>query len=365
MAEIVVVTWDGGGNVPPALAIAAELAAGGHGIRLLGHRSQRSALEATGHEVVEPRHARTFSAADAYSARSMLAAFGDRGLGRDLLEQLERRPADVVVVDALMFGVLDVARGAGIRYLVLEHFYDAYYRRVLSGPVGLVMRATGRRPNRALEAASARIVTSLAALDPVRTAAHLHQVGPVVTWRPRVQGDDPMVLVSLSTFGFPRMKQTLQSVLDGCAGVPARVVVTTGPRVDPASLRVPSGVEVHRYVPHADLMPRASVVVGHGGHGTTMQALAHDLPVLVLPMDPKTDQPLVGRSLERAGAGRMLPRSSDPATIGDAVRALLADGPHRAAAARLGAQVRSSAGAAGAAAAVEAALTAQPRLWRT
>ena len=26
MAEIVVVTWDGGGNVPPAFAIAAELA---------------------------------------------------------------------------------------------------------------------------------------------------------------------------------------------------------------------------------------------------------------------------------------------------------------------------------------------------
>ena len=48
MAEIVVVTWDGGGNVPPALAIAAELAARGHGIRVLGHRSQRDAIEAAG-----------------------------------------------------------------------------------------------------------------------------------------------------------------------------------------------------------------------------------------------------------------------------------------------------------------------------
>ena len=48
MAEIVVVTWDGGGNVPPAFAIAAELAARGHGIRVLGHRSQREAIEAAG-----------------------------------------------------------------------------------------------------------------------------------------------------------------------------------------------------------------------------------------------------------------------------------------------------------------------------
>ena len=50
-------------------------------------------------------------------------------------------------------------------------------------------------------------------------------------------------------------------------------------------------------------MARSTLLVGHGGHGTTMQALAHDLPVLVLPMDDKTDQPLVGRSIERAGAG--------------------------------------------------------------
>jgi len=31
-------------------------------------------------------------------------------------------------------------------------------------------------------------------------------------------------------------------------------------------------------------MPEVSLVVGHGGHGTTMQALAHDLPVLLMPM---------------------------------------------------------------------------------
>ena len=48
-AEILFVTWDGGGNVPPALGIAAELAARGHRTRFLGHRSQESALRAAGH----------------------------------------------------------------------------------------------------------------------------------------------------------------------------------------------------------------------------------------------------------------------------------------------------------------------------
>ena len=108
------------------------------------------------------------------------------------------------------------------------------------------------------------------------------------------------------------MSERLQDALDACAGLTARVVVTTGPHVDPASLRVPAGVEVHRFVPHDELMPRASVVVGHGGHGTTMRALAHDAPVVVLPMDPRSDHLMVGRSLERAGAGRVVPPRGGP-----------------------------------------------------
>ena len=37
MTEILIITWDGGGNVPPALLIGAELRRRGHGVRMLGH----------------------------------------------------------------------------------------------------------------------------------------------------------------------------------------------------------------------------------------------------------------------------------------------------------------------------------------
>ena len=73
-------------------------------------------------------------------------------------------------------------------------------------------------------------------------------------------------------------------------------------------------------------------------------------------MDPRSDHLMVGRSLERAGAGRVVPTGGGPQAVAAAVGALLADGPHRATAARLGALVRSSAGAAGAADALEAAV---------
>lgn len=357
MAEIVLVTWDGGGNVPPAFAIAAELAARGHGIRVLGHRSQRSAIEAAGHEAVAVRETRDFVVGDTHPAREMIATFSDRGTGRDLVAELARRPADLVVVDALTFGALDAARSSGTRYAVLEHFLDGYYQSLLRGPLGLVLRAQGLRPGRSLRAAAVRVVTSLPELDRVRPGGTVRQVGPLVTWKPRVSGE-PTVLVSLSTFGYPAMRERLQDAIDACDGLSARVVVTTGPHVDPASLRARSGVELHRYVPHDELMPRATVVVGHGGHGTAMRALAHDAPVVVLPLDPRSDHRLVGRTLERVDAGRLVPPSGGPDAIATALGALLADGPHRAAAARLGSAVRSSDGAAGAADALEAALCA-------
>jgi UDP:flavonoid glycosyltransferase YjiC (YdhE family) len=188
-------------------------------------------------------------------------------------------------------------------------------------------------------------------------------VGPIVTWKPREPGD-PTVLVSLSTFGYAGMGKRLQDAIDGCAGLPARIVVTTGPHVDPASLRVPTGVEVHRYVPHDQLMPRASVVLGHGGHGTAMRALAHDAAVVVMPLDAKADHRLVGRSIERCGAGRLVAAKARPQTIGAAVGALLRDGPHRAVAARLGASVRSAPGAAAGADALEAVLSGAAALAR-
>jgi hypothetical protein len=40
MSEILFVTWDGGGNVPPATGIATELAARGHAVRFLGHQGK-------------------------------------------------------------------------------------------------------------------------------------------------------------------------------------------------------------------------------------------------------------------------------------------------------------------------------------
>jgi UDP:flavonoid glycosyltransferase YjiC (YdhE family) len=360
MSDVLFVTWDGGGNVPPALAVARELGARGHTVRFLGHATQEAAVTAAGFEFERPRHARDFTGLRPHSPLAMIAAFTDPGMGRDLVEAARRRPADLVVVDCLMFGAMHAAREAGLRYAVLEHLYDGYYRRgCLGGPLGLSVRLRGLRPRQALDAAGARILTSLPELDPQPAPPpNLRQVGPVVSWAPTRHAGVDTVLVSLSTFGFARMTAALQRIVDATRGLDAHVVVTTGPAVPPEEIRAPGHVEVHRFVPHVDLMPGAALVVGHGGHGTTMQALAHDLPLVVMPMDRLTDQPVVGRSLAGAGAARVV-RKGDPAqALAPVIAEMLGDGPHRDAAARLGAAIRARPGASLAADVIEQLLGA-------
>jgi UDP:flavonoid glycosyltransferase YjiC (YdhE family) len=347
MADILFVTWDGGGNVPPALGIAHELQARGHTVRFLGHEAQLERLTEAGVEVVRSRHARDFDNRRDYSPLAMMATFGDRGMGRDLLEAVATRPADLVVVDGLAFGAMRAAADAGLHFAVLEHMYDHVYRRgILGGPMGLNLRLRRLRPRQALDQAAARLLATIPSLDPLAAPpANLRRIGPVVAFSVRPPPPRPMILVSLSTFAFPRMRECLQTVLLATRGLGADVVATTGPAIDPSELDVPRGVEVQRYVPHAELMPRATIVVGHGGHGTTMQALAHDLPLLVMPMDRLTDQPEVARTLEEAGAGLVASSRATADQLTPSIARLLAEGAHREAAARLGAEVRSLPGA--------------------
>jgi UDP:flavonoid glycosyltransferase YjiC (YdhE family) len=360
MAEILFVTWDGGGNVPPALGIAAELQRRGHGVRFLGHPTQRDAIAASGFDFDPFATAKPFSSVETNSPPRMMALFSDKAIGRDTLAEAARRTTDVVVVDCLMIGALRACADAGLTYVTLEHLFDGYLRGAwLKGPMGLAAKAKGLQPRASWDSASLTVVASLGELDPGHARAHTSTTvwtGPVLAEpAPHDLGShEPAVLVSLSTYNYAGMAASLQSILDATAGLDARVVVTTGPVVDPSELRPAANHEVHRFVAHDELMPAMSLVVGHGGHSTTMRALAHDLPLVVMPMHPLLDQPVVGRQVEAAGAGRTVKKGASADELRPVIEELLADGPHRTAAARLGAEIRALRGPANAAERIEA-----------
>lgn len=367
MGRILFATWDGGGNVPPATTIAGELRRRGHEVRFIGHETQRSHLTGMGFAFSAYDGARPFSAVEPTSVPRQVALFSDRAMGLAVNAHLEQEPADLVVVDALLLGVLAELAENGRRYATLVHLFDGYLRGGwVRGPIGLVARLRGIRPHRLWDTAELEVVTTLPELDPGAHGTLPERrkfTGPALTHVPQQQDlsrREPAVLVSLSTYSFPKMTECLQRIMDATADLGIRVVVTTGPVIDPAALRPGPRHEVHRFVPHDELMSQVSLVVGHGGHGTTVRALAHDLPLVVVPMHPLLDQPMVGRSVAAAGAGRVVPKRASAAEIRRAVESLLGDGPHRTAAARLGARIRASQGAGGAADLLEGLFSATP-----
>jgi UDP:flavonoid glycosyltransferase YjiC (YdhE family) len=354
MARILFVTWDGGGNVPPLLGIAAELTRRGHTTRVIGHPAQEPVVRAAGLDFVGYPTARAFTSQRNNPPWTLAATWGGRDLGRDVVAAAGDLAADLVVVDCLLPGAMEALHAAGQRYVVVEHLFHGFMPKMVKGPIGGLIRLRGVRWAEALANAEARLVASLPSLDTVADLpANAVHTGPVVTAAPATPSE-PTILVSLSTYAYSGLRATMQRVLDACADLPVKVVVTTGPAVDPTDLTVPGNAEVHRWIPHAELMPTVSMVVGHGGHSTTMLALAHDLPLLILPMHPLVDQPMVGAAVEAAGAGRRMSKKDAPSKLRPVITELLGDGPHRAAAARLGEEARSMAGAATAASRIEA-----------
>ncbi|GHG56762.1 hypothetical protein GCM10012320_29400 [Sinomonas cellulolyticus] len=333
MATFLFVTWDGGGNKVPAVALAEELALRGHTVRVIGDAAQAADFRAPGLRFASFSTSRTFPSGP--TPLFMVRIASDPTMQRDVLADLTAHPADVVVVDVALFGVMDALRRAGREYVVLEHTLDGVLRRVLPS-LDAVLRLRGLRVMRLLNAGRPVLAPTIPELD--RGHGEVVHVGPMVTAvpaRPAV----PTVVLSLSTARYPALVPTWQRVLDAVDGLPARVVATLG-GLAAGSLRVPSGVEVHGWRPHTELLPEASVVVSHGGHGTAVAALAHGVPLLVLPLDWATDQRWVGAAVQRAGVGRRISRKASPERIRAAIEALLTAGPHREAAARMGERAR-------------------------
>jgi UDP:flavonoid glycosyltransferase YjiC (YdhE family) len=106
---------------------------------------------------------------------------------------------------------------------------------------------------------------------------------------------------------------------------------------------------LHRDLPHLEVLPTCSAVIGHGGHSTTMRALMHGVPMVIIPCDTRIDQPLVAKAVARAGAGIALAKRAKPEQIRDAVERVLREPSYRAAATALGERLRAENGPAAAA----------------
>ena len=157
--------------------------------------------------------------------------------------------------------------------------------------------------------------------DPGKRAELRHRLG---------YGDDEVVcVVSVggSGVGGHLLRRVVASYDEARGQVPGlRMVVVAGPRIDPDSLDVPRGVEVHGFLPDLDLHHAAcDVAVVQGGLSTTMELTAAGRPFLYFPLGHHFEQQVhVRHRLERHRAGRAMDyRQADPGLIADELAAAL------------------------------------------
>jgi len=189
------------------------------------------------------------------------------------------------------------------------------------------------------------IEVSPPALEPLAVpAGESVRLRPVpLPLRPQELSHPPVVYVTLGTF-FGGNSGVFRTVLEALEEEDLEIVVTVGANNDPDVLGpVRGNVRVERYVPQAELLPRCSVVVHHGGSGTMFGALAHGLPQVVLPQG--ADNFVNGALIERCGAGLpILPGSMGPAEVRRCVRAMLDDPSFSGNAKNIGVELASMAG---------------------
>jgi len=123
MSRIVFVTWNGGGNLLPALGIARELDRRGHSVAFLGQETQRNEIEAaglafTGYQYQADQVGVPQTAADRLPML-VLGTWLNTSLADDLAAMLAREPADGVVIDCMLAGVLARSGEYGVPAAVL------------------------------------------------------------------------------------------------------------------------------------------------------------------------------------------------------------------------------------------------------
>jgi MGT family glycosyltransferase len=423
--KILVAGWDSGGGVEAVQTVVRRAVARGHDVRVLGTEGLRVRFESTGavfrrYQYApdnDLRRAETDLVKD-WQARNPLSLWvrirdrlligPAREFCRDVLEELRREAADVVVVDTMIPSALLGAEVAGVPAVVVMH--GAYMvPRAEVPPLGTgFMPASGRlgrlRDRSAAAAAIAALRNGLPTLNrvraefglaPLRNAldlmgnadrvlvcsspsydfapdsvpANVRYVGPQLDdTADETPGNPwadpsgcPLVLVGLSSTVM-RQERLLQRAADALGQLPVRGLVTTGPAVDPAVIAAPPNVTVAQWARHADILPHCSAVITHGGHGTVMKALIAGIPQVVVPLG--RDQPDNAARVVYAGAGVRLRKNASARALRAAVARVIEDPRYRAGAARMASRLAAERDANIAVDELERVAAAAPRLTR-
>jgi MGT family glycosyltransferase len=379
--RVLVAAFGDPGHVFPAISLGRALAGRGHEVVVETWEERRAAVEGAG---------LGFAAAEEYKMFPPPEPDSDDGLhaaeaARALLPLLERMRPHVAVSDILTLAPALAAERAGVPLATLiPHIYPVvepglpFFAIGLRPPRTPVGRAIWRTGQRALDiglehgrrdlnlqrqrldlppverfhggiSPDLALVATYPQLEyPRRWPAGVEVTGPMTFELPHPAielppGDLPLILVAPST-AHDSGNHLVRTALKAFAAEPVRVVATTNRVVPQAPIEVPANAVLVDWLSYSQLMPAASLVVSHGGHGTVARALGAGTPVLICPIIG--DMSETAMRVSWAQAGLSLPwRLCRPEPLRWAARRILHDRSFAAAAGEIAAWGRENDGA--------------------
>jgi MGT family glycosyltransferase len=158
-------------------------------------------------------------------------------------------------------------------------------------------------------------------------------------------GSDPLIYVSLGTV-FNDRPGFFRACMEAFGGLPLRVVMSVGRRVNPADLGpAPANILVTAFVaaPIGKLLQRASLAITHAGANSLEECARAGVPQLMYPQ--AGDQFILADLVQQLGAGvRLSDADIEGARLREVAARVLADPSYRRAAAALSRSVRQCGG---------------------
>ena len=271
---------------------------------------------------------------------------------------VERWRPDLILRESAELASLAAAERAGVRHAhvcIGMHEILTRFAEAITDPLEELGRLASVAEGLMTAALASETVLSLVpamldhAVGPTPTGSQgflrFHEPRPAPSGQRLPDWGDPQAPLIYVTFGsvagsLPPFAGVFRDAVGALADVDARVLMTVGRKIDPDALGpLPSNARVEQWLPQDAVLRQSSAMLGHGGFGTTMGALAAGVPQVVVPLFT-SDQVANGAHVAAVGAGLTIERGPSSVKLAAAeVPRLLADPTYAESARRVAAAI--------------------------
>ena len=395
--RFLIVTIEGGGNIPPVLHTIRTLQEKGHSVYLLSEPWFKELAESNGASFIPFREyfTKTERKKDILEDwkdknNSFKIMFGTaRIVVNETIEAIRKYQINAVIADLLIPGALIAAEimnipramlfqmpeylpgpnrpPGGLGLLPLDNIFGRLRNKLLARifhivfdkylpDINTLRKEFGLLPFKHLtelfHTADLRIIQTSKSFDfPIVPApGNVWYSGPILDdpdWASEhptqwtKEDTRPLVVIAFSST-FQNQKQVIQNCIYALSKLEVQGLVTLGPAMESEIFDIPSrNVKVTANAVHALIFPEASCVITHAGHGTVMRALVNGIPLLCLPMG--RDQGDNAAKVVYHGAGIKLSKGASSTVIRKAVTKILSNPSYRLNAEIIGTKIKADA----------------------